>query len=98
MKATLLIRRRVVFGSRNFAEFVVWQVPSPVPPSAHGFEYRLAYIVNGSRVVGFDNERGKGDHRHEGGREEPYPFTGVEQLVRDFEAAVARWRSDHGQG
>jgi len=37
-------------------------VPTPVPPTTHGFKYRLVYIVNGVRVVGFDNERGKGDH------------------------------------
>ncbi|WP_207462713.1 DUF6516 family protein [Azospirillum sp. SYSU D00513] len=97
MKADLVIRRRVVFGSRDFAELVVWKVPEPVPPTTHGFKYRLAYIVEGRRVVGFDNERGKGDHRHLGDGEEPYRFTGVEQLVADFLNAVADWRRDHGK-
>ncbi|WP_371418458.1 peptidylprolyl isomerase [Methylocapsa sp. S129] len=36
------------------------------------------------RQVGYDNERGKGDHRHLDGREFPYTFTSVEELVRDF--------------
>lgn len=97
MAATLLIRRRVAFGNRDFAELVVWQVPQPVPPSQHGFKYRLVYIVEGRRVVGFDNERGKGDHRHLGDREEPYRFTSVEGLVADFLQAVSDWRRDHGK-
>jgi hypothetical protein len=97
MKATLLIRRRVVFGDRDFAELVVWQVPRPVPPTVHGFKYRLAYIVDGKRMVGYDNERGKGDHRHQGDHEEPYRFVGVDQLVTDFIDTVTRWRIEHGK-
>ncbi|MBH9779255.1 hypothetical protein FE551_18735, partial [Clostridioides difficile] len=61
MNAALVIRRRVVFGDRDFAELVVWRVPLPVPPTDHGFKYRLVYIVQGRRGIGFDNERGKGD-------------------------------------
>jgi hypothetical protein len=51
------------------------------------------YVVNGERVVGFDNERGKGDHCHLDGTERPYRFTTVEQLVEDFIAAVAARRA-----
>ena len=32
--------------------------------SAHPFKYRLAFIVNGKCILRYDNERGKGDHRH----------------------------------
>lgn len=52
-----------------------------------------AYVVDGVRVVGFDNERGKGDHCHLDGMEVPYTFTGVEQLIEDFIAAVAARRA-----
>jgi hypothetical protein len=44
------------------------------------------------RIFGYDNERGKGDHRHHRGREEPYRFTSVEKLVSDFLADVAKER------
>lgn len=71
---------------------MVWRVPQPVLPSTHEFKYRAAYAVNGVRVVGFDNERGKGDHCHVGGREQPYRFSTVEQLVEDFIAAIAAAR------
>ena len=63
------------------------------PPATHGYKYRAAYAVKGVRVVGFDNERGKGDHCHVGGVERPYAFTTVEKLVEDFIAAVAAARS-----
>lgn len=97
MVARLIIRRRVAFGDRDFAELVVWLVPEPVPPTDHGFKYRLAYIVQGKRVLGFDNERGKGDHKHLDGQECAYAFTGVDALVGDFLQAVAQWRSEHGK-
>jgi len=63
-------------------------VPEPVPPCAHGYKYRLVYVVEGRRLVGFDNERGKGDHRHDGRREVPYAFVDVETLLADFWRAV----------
>jgi hypothetical protein len=48
------------------------------------------YIVDGTRVVGYDNERGKGDHCHLDGDELPYTFVGVEQLIEDIIAEVSR--------
>lgn len=95
MKAGLVIRRRIAFGNRDFAEMVVWRVPEPVPPTTHGFKYRLVYIIDGRRVLGFDNERGKGDHRHLDGAECPYTFVDVDRLLADFAAAVRQWRTDH---
>ncbi len=75
-------------------ELVVWRVRQPVSPSAHVLKYRAVYAVNGKRVVGFDNERSKGDHCHLRGHERPYAFTSVEQLVEDFIAAVDAARRD----
>lgn len=71
-------------------EIVIWRVPEPVPPSEHPFKYRLVYIVGGKRVVGYDNERGKGDHKHVAGHEKPYHFTDVDKLFADF------WRDVRG--
>jgi Family of unknown function (DUF6516) len=88
-KAALVFKDR-----RNFAagiiELVVWAVPRPVPPSEHGFKYRLVYVVGGVRVVGYDNERGKGDHRHLRGAELAYRFVDVQTLLADFMADVER--------
>ena len=93
MKATLITRFNDITPEGDGIEFVVWRVPEPVPPSEHGFKYRAVYVVGGVRVVGFDNERGKGDHCHLRGRERPYRFTSVERLVEDFIAAVEAARS-----
>ena len=62
----------------------MWQVPQPVPPSEHPYKYRLVFIVEGQRIVGYDNERGKGDHKHLHGAELPYVFKGPDQLMLDF--------------
>ena len=67
---------------------MIWRVPQPVPPATHGYKYRAVYAVDGVRVVGVDNERGKGDHCQLDGQELPYHFSSVEQLVEDFIAAV----------
>ena len=74
-------------------ELVVWRVPTPVPPTGHGFKYRAVYSLNGVRIVGFDDERGKGDHCHLDGNEVPYNFVSIDQLVEDFIAAVAARRT-----
>ncbi|MGD0736205.1 MAG: DUF6516 family protein [Terracidiphilus sp.] len=47
---------------------------------------------HGVREVGYDNERGKGDHRHFQGVETAYAFSTVEQLIADFWADVRRLR------
>jgi hypothetical protein len=97
MEADLLLRRRVIVAVDAFVEVVIWRVPQPVAPSKHGFKYRLAYVVGRRCVLRYDNERGKGDHRHVGTTEEPYSFTSPEQLMADFEADIARWNHEHGR-
>ena len=97
MKASPLIRRRVVLAVDAFVEVVVWRVREPVPPASHPFKYRLAYVFGGQCVLRYDNERGKGDHRHVGNAESVYAFTTPEQLMSDFEAEVKRWNHEHGR-
>lgn len=99
MKAIELMRTRVVLSEATFMEIVLWRVPVPLPGSRHAFKYRLAYVVDGQCVLRYDNEAGKGDHRHVGDREEPYWFTTPERLLLDFQREIARWndeKSDSG--
>ena len=71
-------------------EIKVWKVPDPVEPSKHEYKYSLFYGRRGERLIGYDNERGKGDHMHVGGSERPYVFRGLDQLLNDFFAEVRR--------
>jgi len=81
--------RRILDDKRRYddgavMQVLVWEVPKSVPGSAHRYKYRLYYGTPGRRLVGYDNERGKGDHRHVGDRERPYVFISLERLFEDF--------------
>jgi hypothetical protein len=90
MKAKQLYYRREPISEFAFIEAVLWQLPSPAPGSTHEFKYRLALVVNGICVMRYDNESGKGDHRHIDGREEPFQFTTPAALFAAFRADVER--------
>ncbi|WP_369573719.1 DUF6516 family protein [Acidithiobacillus sp. IBUN Pt1247-S3] len=96
MESKELMRRRVSVQDNAFAEMVLWQLECPVPPCDHPYKYRLALIVQGQCVVRYDNERGKGDHRHIDMTEKPYVFSTAEQLVADFFHDARRWLDEHG--
>ncbi len=83
LKARLIHRSRAAYRG-GIIEMVLWHLPQPVPSSRHPYKYRLAYIVEGRRVVGYDNERGKGDHKHWKNQEFSYDFRNPDRLVRDF--------------
>lgn len=97
MSAAPLVRRRIILGTKAFADVVVWRVPDLVLPAGHPFKYRLAYVVAGECVIRYDNERGKGDHRHWGDTESPYAFSSPEQLLSDFAADISRWNDEHSR-
>ena len=95
MKATLIARTRSVYSADSFAELVLWWVPKTVTGSAHEFKYRLAYVVEAVCVVRYDNEIGKGDHRHFGAAENPYRFRTPERLIADFQKDIVRWNDEN---
>ncbi len=84
MKAELLLRRRVPITEVTFIELIAWRLPTPLKCSTHHFKYRFAYVVNDVCVLRYDNERGKGDHRHVGDIEKPYRFSDLATLIADF--------------
>lgn len=81
--AELVYREKRSYAG-GVVEILVWRVPAPVPPSEHMFKYRLVFLRDGKRVIGYDNERGKGDHRHLGKRQMAYRFVDETQLLDDF--------------
>ena len=95
MQAQALADERHVLAENTFVEVVVWQVPRAVTGSSHRLKYRLALIVDGECVLRYDNEVGKGDHRHVGTTETTYAFTTYERLMTDFWTNVDTWRAQH---
>lgn len=95
MTARRLFDQRIVVAETAFAELVLWEVPTPLRGSQHRYKYRLAFVVDDRCVVRYDNETGKGDHRHVGDVEEPYAFTTPDQLVADFFLDIERWRNEN---
>jgi hypothetical protein len=94
VKAELLFSQRIDYDDGAIVEMVLWRVPLPVPPTTHRLKYSLFYDRPGVREVGYDNERGKGDHKHFQGVETTYRFTTIEKLVSDFWSDVRKLRGD----
>lgn len=92
-KALLVLDRRLTFDEASFAEIIIWQVPEPVVGSAHRYKYRLAYVVDGECILRYDNEVGKGDHRHLRDRESRLEFTSIDALIAAFMRDIERNRS-----
>src|SRR5579863_6871409 len=91
-KAELLFYERIDYEDGAIVEMRLWRVPTRVPRSIHWLKYSLFYGRPGVREVGYDNERGKGDHRHFRGVEATYKFTTVERLLADFWSDVKALR------
>ena len=74
----------------------IWRLPGTTLERPHGLKYSLYFGRPGQRIVGYDNEAGKGDHRHYLNREEPYEFETIGKLLADFLADVDGVDSDDG--
>lgn len=92
MKAKLLVKERLIQSPNSFVELILWQLPQPVSGSVHTFKYRLAFVVESFCVVRYDNEAGKGDHKHIGAEESAYQFESPRRLLDDFWHDVKQWQ------
>jgi len=92
MNAERMLKERLVVSEDTFVEIMVWRLPSAMAGSQHDFKYRLAVVVNGRCVLRYDNEPGKGDHKHIGEDQIPYTFTTPQTLLDDFWNDVDNWR------
>ena len=84
VQARLLFEFRQDYDDGAIAEMVIWELPAPLKGSTHAYKYRLFYGFPGKRVVGYDNERGQGDHRHADGKETRYAFVSADRPIEDF--------------
>jgi hypothetical protein len=92
MASRQIVGIKLKFPEGTILEMVAWELDEPVPGSRHRYKYRFFFGGPGKRLIGYDNERGKGDHRHIGKTEEPYTFRGLDRVVLDFRDEVERWR------
>lgn len=95
MEAKRIFYDKAVLPDGAVVEMTIWQLPRATTERPHGLKYSLFYGRDGQRVVGYDNERGKGDHKHLREVETRYKFESVEKMVADFLADVERARGEH---
>ncbi|WP_275099308.1 toxin-antitoxin system TumE family protein [Sedimenticola hydrogenitrophicus] len=99
MKAELLFKDKYIYRDGAIREMVIWRLPAADAGRPHGLKYRLYYGQSGQCLVRYDNEQGKGDHRHYGDgegneREEDYAWISVQQLMADFKGDIEQLRGD----
>lgn len=88
--ALLIFEDKSVLPDGSIIQMRIWRLPAATAERTHGLKYSLFYGRPGERIIGYDNERGKSDHRHYRNREEPYIFVSIEQLVSDFLSDVRK--------
>lgn len=97
MDAKLIYHDKVIFSDGDILEIILWQVPQKEGERPHGIKYRLYYgDSKGDCLVRYDNEIGKGDHKHIKNKEYPYLFQNVETLVKDFMRDINNSRYKRG--
>ena len=94
-RAKLLHFFRDIDDVKGRKEGKVWTVPID-GKNPDGIRYRLVYIPAGHKkpAVLYDNHHPKGHHKHIGGREIAYEFSGIESLFEDFERDVEAYNEN----
>ena len=84
-KAQLILKNKIIHSNGDIEELVIWKLPKKTKYFPKGIKYRLFYgNSKGECLVRYDNERGKGHHKHFLENEYSYDFQNVEQLINDF--------------
>ena len=94
MSAIPLILIKQAYENGSILDIKVWRLPATSSERPHGLKYSLFFGWAGERIVGYDNEAGKGDHRHYRTRELPYEFSTLKQMIQDFYDDVAKERGE----
>lgn len=71
-----------------FIQVKIWKVKPNVKGSFHEYKYSCAYVVRNICVLRYDNEAGKGDHKHINDKEIPVQFADIKDLISQFDADV----------
>jgi len=91
MKAKLIFREKNLLEGGYIVELVLWELPNKTKDRPHEYKYRLYFgDSDGNCLVRYDNESGKGDHKHIGEKEISYEFVDRDKLIKDFYRDVIR--------
>lgn len=87
MKARILLDTKTVLEDGRVIQRKIWKLPKATPDRPYGLKYSLyCGKSDGTTIVRYDNETGKGDHRHTGEEEieSDYRFVSLAKLLADF--------------
>jgi len=90
--ATLILHEKQVEEDGSIMEMKIWGLPLTGPHTSR-VKYSLVYIRGGRRLIGYDNAHGR-DHRHYSGKSQPYRFTNIQTLLRDFQRDLNRLKRE----
>jgi hypothetical protein len=89
----LVIHEKWVTNEGDLVEIKVWSVDRSAS-FPEGVKYSMAFIHEDERVLGYDNERGKGHHEHRFGRERMIDYRDLEHMLKKFEKSVDEVRGE----
>jgi hypothetical protein len=82
-----------MYADGAIREMVLWQLSEKTAENPHGLKYRLYYgLADGTCVVRYDNETGKGDHKPIGDRQKNYSI--AENVIAEYIAWYNMPRED----
>lgn len=90
MSARLILDSKTVLVDGRIIQRRVWQLTAPTGDRPYALKFSLYCGRAGETVVRYDNESGKGAHKHVGAeeREEIYDFVSLVKLLIDFQQDV----------
>ena len=90
MKTRLILDTKTILTDGRIIQRKVWKLPRPTEGRTLTLKYRLYCGKSGKTIVRYDNETGKGDHRHVGPEEleSVYVFVSLVQLLIDFDTDI----------
>jgi len=96
MNSSLLFSEKRITPENDIIEIKIWKVTKN-ENFKEGIKYSLVYIHKSKRILGYDNERGKGHHEHRYDKEKKILFTTWNELLIKFKNEVNKLRDElHG--
>lgn len=87
MNSELIFYEKRVISKRDIVEMKIWRIPKS-KDFPDGVKYSFIYMHDNEKVLGYDNERAKGHHKHYKGKETKIEFKDPETLLTKFKEEV----------